>query len=198
MKTVFVVIIAVAAVFCLYAAPAIAEEEIGDYVHAAPLPANAALLPPGQFALVASYLDRYLSTPPGAVNGRWQWADQLNDGIDDPAKADEIGDFFVVDVRTPAEFCGGHIHNAVNIPLDSVAKPENLMQLPTDKPILLVCTTAHQGTAAATALGTLGYNVYMLRFGMASWKAVTTTKITSAKTTVSIYGLGLPVEKCQQ
>jgi rhodanese-related sulfurtransferase len=196
-KMVMVLFVVVVAVSLAYPAAVRADEEIGELAAVAPLPSQSAPLSPGHYALVASYLDQYLSSPRGAVNGRWQWASQLTDGIDDPAKADEITDFFIVDVRVRSEYCGGHIAGAINIPLATVAKPENLAIYPTDRPILLVCTTAHQGTAAGMAVGTLGYDVSMLRFGMSSWQAATTTKITSPGSPVTLYGLGLPVEKCQ-
>ena len=196
-KMVMVLFVTALAAFLAYPAAVLADEEIGEFATVAPLPSQGAPMSPGHYALVASYLDKYLSSPHGALNGRWQWAGQLMDGIDDPAKADEITDFFIVDVRVSNEYCGGHIPGAINIPLSTVAKPENLAILPTDKPILLVCTTAHQGTAAWTALGTLGYDVFILRFGMSSWQAVTTTKITSPGSPVNLYGLGLPVERCR-
>jgi rhodanese-related sulfurtransferase len=196
-KMVMVLFVAALAAFLAHPAAVLADEEIGEFAAVAPLPSQGAPISPGHYALLASYFDQYLSSPRGAVNGRWQWAGQLMDGIDDPAKADEITDFFIVDVRVRNEYCGGHIAGAINIPLAAVAKPENLAILPTDKPLLLVCTTAHQGTAAGTVLGTLGYDVSILRFGMSSWQAVTTTKITSPVSPVNLYGLGLPVEKCQ-
>ena len=38
------------------------------------------------------------------------------DGVDDPAKANEISDYYLLDVRPPADYAAGHISGAVNVP----------------------------------------------------------------------------------
>ena len=50
-------------------------------------------------------------------------------------KAVSEGEVAVVDVREPHEFAAGHIPDALNLPL-SRFDPE---QLPTDKPVVLIC-----------------------------------------------------------
>jgi len=45
----------------------------------------------------------------------------------------------MVDVRDPDEYAGGHFKTAVNIPVDQLEKKVN--SLPTDKPIVFVCST---------------------------------------------------------
>jgi len=54
--------------------------------------------------------------------------------------------FYLVDVRDPDEFAAGHFKTAVNIPTDELEK--NVASLPTDKPIVFVCSTgARSGEA---------------------------------------------------
>jgi rhodanese-related sulfurtransferase len=45
----------------------------------------------------------------------------------------------LVDVRDPDEFAAGHFKTAVNIPVDELE--EKVDALPTDKPIVFVCST---------------------------------------------------------
>ncbi|MEW6326530.1 MAG: rhodanese-like domain-containing protein [Thermodesulfobacteriota bacterium] len=119
------------------------------------------------------------------------------DGVDDPAKADEIDEFFVLDIRSNKDYCAGHIAGAVNIPFEDVAKPENLAQLPVDMPILVVCYTGHTASQINSILNMLGYNAWTLRFGMTSWRASSPTKVwLSSQTPQDIYGAGLPMEMC--
>ncbi len=46
---------------------------------------------------------------------------------------------YLVDVRDPDEYAMGHFKSAVNIPVDRLEK--KLDGLPTDKPIVFVCST---------------------------------------------------------
>ena len=69
--------------------------------------------------------------------------------------------------------CGGGLQmnramsNPDNIPYAEVAKPWNLEQLPTDRPILVVCGSGALSSQVATVLGVLGYQVRNLSGGMA-------------------------------
>ncbi|HLE40542.1 MAG TPA: rhodanese-like domain-containing protein [Nitrospirota bacterium] len=123
----------------LYAAPVIAEDEgDGDFVSAVAPKGKGTLIPPGHFGIVARYADELLSVP-ACPKTNWNViAMGLFDGVDDPTLADEITDFFVVDTRTTAEYCAGHLPVAVNIPVTELAKPYSLAVLPMDKPILLI------------------------------------------------------------
>ena len=63
----------------------------------------------------------------------------------------------VVDVRTPAEFQGGHYEGAINIPLSNLG--QQLDQLGDDKarPMVLYC---HSGARSASAKRTLEHAGY--------------------------------------
>ena len=61
----------------------------------------------------------------------------------------------VIDVREPSEYAEGHIPNAVNIPLRSVT--ENLDKIPTEKPVVVYCSSGYRAAIAMTSLRVLGY-----------------------------------------
>ena len=62
----------------------------------------------------------------------------------------------VVDVRTSAEFAGGHIEGALNIPLDELAG--RLAELePKDRPVVVYCLSGHRSKGAAQALERAGF-----------------------------------------
>lgn len=185
------------ALLALVAIPALAEEDgIGETVVTAAPKGATKVLPPGQFGLVAKAADDFLSTAPGGH--RTIYPETLMDGIDNPTLADELGDFFLLDVRTPAEFGKDTVPGAVNILMADLAKAENLAKLPTDKPILVICNTGHTASISNTALGMLGYDTWTLRFGMMGWRASTKTKVWSPKYSQDIYGAGYQVQKAPQ
>ena len=76
--------------------------------------------------------------------------------------------YFLVDVRTPAEFAGGHIPTAVNIPYESIVD-----KAPTaDKAALIVvyCASGSRSRAAAGMLQKAGYT-NVVNFGsIRGWK----------------------------
>ncbi len=137
-------------------------EGIGEYVSEAAPHGPGAAIPASHYGLIAKFADEFLSNVPH----RTIYAETLMDGIDDPNIADEITDFFLLDIRKSADFCAGHISDAVNIPFEEVAKPENLFELPTDMPILVICYTGHTASQINSILNMLGYNAWTLRFGM--------------------------------
>lgn len=62
----------------------------------------------------------------------------------------------LVDVRTPGEFSGGHMRNAVNIPLD-VINGASAQLGATDRPVILYCRSGNRSGQAARILRSLGY-----------------------------------------
>lgn len=163
------------------------DDAVGDY---APVVANRAAMAPGHFALLASYADAFLNT--GAGGHRSLYAQSLMDGIDDPAKADELGDFFLLDIRRPADYAAGHIAGAVNVQFADVANPGVIAALPMDRPILIICYTGHTASIANAILGTLGYDAWTLRFGMTSWKAASPTAVWSPAVKQVVVGGNYP------
>ena len=66
----------------------------------------------------------------------------------------------IVDVRTKAEFSGGHIKGSKNIPLQSL--PANLNKLKNkDKPVITCCASGMRSASAKSMLKSNGFsNVY--------------------------------------
>jgi rhodanese-related sulfurtransferase len=76
---------------------------------------------------------------------------------------------FLVDVREPSEFEAGHLPNAINIPIRSLA--QNLDKIPADKPVFVYCKSGHRAALSTTALHLLGYtNVKAFPPGFAGWE----------------------------
>lgn len=77
---------------------------------------------------------------------------------------------FVIDVREPREFEQGHIPDAHSIPLGHILADH--LQLPLDRPIILVCRSGRRSRRAAMALTNKGIeNITILKGGMAAWEA---------------------------
>ncbi|MHB8629113.1 MAG: rhodanese-like domain-containing protein [Aggregatilineales bacterium] len=73
------------------------------------------------------------------------------------------------DIRTPEEFAGGHIHGAVNIPLDVLES--RLSEVPTDQPIVVYCRSGNRSAQASQILAQAGHtNIYDMG-GLNDWTA---------------------------
>ena len=83
----------------------------------------------------------------------------------------EAGSPFVVDVREYDEFSGGHIPEAVNMPLQEMR--DYVAHLPEDReaPILVVCETGNRSLSGALFLASLGYrDVHSINEGTKGWR----------------------------
>ena len=69
----------------------------------------------------------------------------------------------LLDVREPAEFAEGHLPGSVNLPLQQVL---NGAQVPTDRPVLLICRSGTRARLAAAALAARGHTVQVLEGGL--------------------------------
>lgn len=78
-------------------------------------------------------------------------------------------DYIILDVRTPEEFAGGHIPNAINIPNESIGT-EEIPQLPRkDQLILVYCRSGNRSKQASEKLAALGYTNIQEFGGINSW-----------------------------
>lgn len=76
------------------------------------------------------------------------------------------GNTFLIDVRSEAEYNGGHIENAISIPLDEI---DNI-KLAKNINLIVYCRSGSRSKSAALKLLDLGYvNVYDLG-SMDNWK----------------------------
>lgn len=73
---------------------------------------------------------------------------------------------YILDVRTPGEFRGGHVPNSVNIPLNLLGNQIN--KLPKNRPIVACCASGNRSGSATRMLESQGYEVY----NGGSWGAV--------------------------
>lgn len=78
-------------------------------------------------------------------------------------------DIFILDVREPGEYKGGHIPQAVNIPIRQVMN--NLDKLPDKETLIVVyCKSGIRAAYVTEALQIMGYNAKDLVMGMIGWK----------------------------
>ena len=81
-------------------------------------------------------------------------------------------DAVVVDVRSIAEFNKGHIVNAINIPLNGLAKQLQQLEKYKDKPVIVACRSGSRSGMACKTLMKAGFGeVHNLRGGMMAWKS---------------------------
>lgn len=76
----------------------------------------------------------------------------------------------LLDVRPPNEFAAGHLHGAINIPIDEL--PDRLRELPRDHKIITYCRGEYCLFAdeAARLLRTNGFDVVRLEGGWPEWQ----------------------------
>ncbi|MEY3348638.1 MAG: hypothetical protein RLY46_677 [Bacteroidota bacterium] len=65
----------------------------------------------------------------------------------------------IIDVRTPAEFKGGHIKGSVNIPLDEIQKKTNELKQK-NKVIITCCRSGNRSGMAKSMLQSAGIECY--------------------------------------
>jgi rhodanese-related sulfurtransferase len=76
----------------------------------------------------------------------------------------------LVDVRKASEYRSGHIPNAINIPLQTLAR--NLSKIPTDRPVVLYCSSGYRSGMGVMTLHLFNYdNVQGFPPSFVSWKA---------------------------
>jgi rhodanese-related sulfurtransferase len=77
-----------------------------------------------------------------------------------------IPDYYVIDLRSAADFNAGHIKDAHNTTLANVlVEAENAA----GKPILAVCYTGQTAARAVGALRLMGFEAVSLKWGMSAW-----------------------------
>lgn len=83
----------------------------------------------------------------------------------------EANNVQLVDVRTPQEYQGGYIKNAINIDyFDALNFNSTFEKLDKDKPIYLYCRSGNRSQKAARKLVEMGFKeIYDLRGGYMNW-----------------------------
>ncbi|HQE91298.1 MAG TPA: rhodanese-like domain-containing protein [Anaerolineae bacterium] len=78
------------------------------------------------------------------------------------------GAIVIIDVREADEYAVGHIPGAVLIPLGAL--PDRLDEVPTDKPVVMVCRSGSRSAQAVQILHKAGFtNVHNMTGGMNAW-----------------------------
>ena len=81
-------------------------------------------------------------------------------------------DFVIIDVRTPAEFDGEHIENAVNIDFYSETFRNELNKLDKNKTYLIYCRSGNRSGKALDIMEGLNFReVYNMSGGIIAWNA---------------------------
>lgn len=76
---------------------------------------------------------------------------------------------FVLDVRTPGEFAGGHVPGAYNIPVQML--DQRLSEVPKDRDVVVYCESGTRASKAESLLGERGYTrVRQMSGSMAAWR----------------------------
>lgn len=78
----------------------------------------------------------------------------------------------VVDVCEPAEFSGGHVGGARNVPLASLDKQLEATVKDKNLPVIMVCASGMRSKRAVATAKKMGYaRAYSLTGGMGAWRS---------------------------
>ena len=87
-------------------------------------------------------------------------------GLDDFAAAHSQG-AFVLDVREPDEWAGGHVPGAVHVPMDEV--PSRVADLPQDQPVFVICAVGGRSRKVVDHLRAQGVHAFNVAGGTQGW-----------------------------
>jgi rhodanese-related sulfurtransferase len=73
----------------------------------------------------------------------------------------------LIDVRNPEEYAAGRVPGAVLVPMHTV--PVRLQEIPTDRPVYLVCAVGGRSGQVAAWLEPQGYDVVNVLGGTQAW-----------------------------
>lgn len=82
-----------------------------------------------------------------------------------------LAEFTVIDVRSPAEFAGGHIAGAHNVPLERLREAVPVLTPARHPNLLVVCASGARSERARTELDRLGVAALDLAGGTTAWVA---------------------------
>ena len=88
----------------------------------------------------------------------------------DEAKALVKQGALLLDVRTPAEFSGGHVEGAVNIPVQELDAKLASVPAKKDQPIVVYCHSGRRSASAKQMLEKAGFTKVSDLGAMTNWK----------------------------
>lgn len=74
---------------------------------------------------------------------------------------------FVVDVREPGEYVGGHVPGAVLVPMAQL--PSRLDELPKGLPVYVICASGNRSLSMTSFLVRAGFDAYSVAGGTSGW-----------------------------
>ena len=85
-------------------------------------------------------------------------------------EAERARNSLLLDVRSPAEFRGGHVRGAVNLPLElvTIAKVSALRGVDANRHVVLLCAAGKRATVAAERLSGKGLQILVVTGGTAA------------------------------
>ena len=81
-------------------------------------------------------------------------------------------DLYLLDVRQPDELLQSKIDGSVNVPLAEIFQPNGMDDIPTDKPVVVICGSGNRATIASYMLAQEGIDFQILEGGMNSWNSL--------------------------
>lgn len=76
----------------------------------------------------------------------------------------------LIDVRSTAEYAGGHIARTRNVPIDTLQRELANLKLDPSRPVIAICLSGHRSVPAYRLLKRAGFNdVRQLSGGMLAW-----------------------------
>ncbi len=116
---------------------------------------------------VIGYVENGISSCSGAS---LEIAESTVISIDELKRALEASeDLLVLDVRRPGEFEGGHVPNAINIPLSEL--PKSMSDIPKDRPLAIICASGYRSSIAKSVLDRCNFKSSMnVLGGTGAWK----------------------------
>ncbi|OGO43153.1 MAG: hypothetical protein A2137_07945 [Chloroflexi bacterium RBG_16_58_8] len=83
-----------------------------------------------------------------------------------------LGNPVVIDVRTPAEYAGGHIHRAMNIDVNSTEFRDKINTLDKNVTYVVYCRSGGRSDMARDIMEEMGFrNVINVTGGFSDWEA---------------------------
>ncbi|MET8507388.1 rhodanese-like domain-containing protein [Streptomyces sp. NPDC004787] len=83
-----------------------------------------------------------------------------------------LAELTVIDVRTPAEYAGGHLPGALNVPLDRLDRAvPALKEAAARRELLVVCQSGNRSRTACARLAAHGIPALDLAGGTSAWSA---------------------------
>ena len=123
-------------------------------------------------------MDNWMLIAVAVISGAMLVSQAMSGGAADalnPAQAVQLMNHekaVVIDVCEPAEFSGGHVGGARNLPLASLDKQLEGTVKDKGLPVIMVCASGMRSNRAVAAAKKLGYTrVYSLTGGMGAWRS---------------------------